>query len=57
MVKTLREAWPGVVGAIEELEKEGRVLVTRTGASGDKEGQIKAVFLDEIGRDEKVDDG
>lgn len=56
-VKTLRESWPGVVVAIEELEKEGKVLVTRTGGTGDKEGQMKAVFLDELGHTGKVDKG
>ena len=58
MVKTLREAWPGVTGAIEELEKEGKVLVTRTGTGGEGgQGQMKAVFLDEIGVEGRVDEG
>ncbi|BGP19851.1 hypothetical protein JCM10213_003160 [Rhodosporidiobolus nylandii] len=50
-VKKLRESWEGVTKAIEELEKEGRVLVTRTegkGAAGG-EGTMKMVFLDDIG--------
>ena len=81
MVKQLREAWPGVITAIEELEREGRVLVTRTGvgpagaapppasASGASDGgpagagtlapqgTMKAVFLDEIGLEGRVDQG
>ncbi|GAA6036276.1 hypothetical protein JCM8097_006872 [Rhodosporidiobolus ruineniae] len=50
-VKKLRESWAGVTAAIEELEREGRVLVTRTegkGAAGG-EGTMKMVFLDDIG--------
>ncbi|GAA6014477.1 hypothetical protein JCM10207_001621 [Rhodosporidiobolus poonsookiae] len=52
-VKRLRESWAGVTGAIEELEREGRVLVTRTegkGAAGG-EGTMKMVFLDDIGKE------
>jgi transcription initiation factor TFIIE subunit beta len=56
-VKTLRESWPQVGTAIDELEKEGKVFVTRTGGTGDREGQMKAVFLDEIGNQGKVDEG
>lgn len=44
-------------GAIEELEKEGKVLVTRTVGTGEREGQMKAVFLDEVGNAGKVDKG
>ncbi|POY71584.1 hypothetical protein BMF94_5409 [Rhodotorula taiwanensis] len=61
-VKKLRESWAGVTNAIEELEREGRVLVTRTGKNphsggggggggGAGDGQMKMVFLDDIGRD------
>ncbi|GAA5956779.1 hypothetical protein JCM8115_003817 [Rhodotorula mucilaginosa] len=57
-VKKLRESWSGVTNAIEELEREGRVLVTRTGknlhapnSGGGAEGQMKTVFLDDIGRE------
>jgi transcription initiation factor TFIIE subunit beta len=53
-VKKLRESWAGVTTAIEELEREGRVLVTRTGKteqSQEREGQMKMVFLDDIGRE------
>ena len=32
-------------------------MVTRTGGVGDKEGQMKAVFLDELGHTGKVDKG
>lgn len=55
--KTLKESWPSAGNAIEELEKQGKVLVTRTGGSNEREGQIKAVFLDEIGLSTKVDKG
>ncbi|GAA6063497.1 hypothetical protein JCM10212_004456 [Sporobolomyces blumeae] len=50
-VKPLRESWPGVVQAIEELEREGRVLVTRTDGKGDVKGQMKVVFLDDVGHE------
>ncbi|GAA6001750.1 transcription factor TFIIE subunit TFA2 [Rhodotorula paludigena] len=52
-VKKLRESWSGVNAAIEELEREGRILVTRTGKTeaAEKEGQMKMVFLDDVGRD------
>ncbi|GAA5886748.1 hypothetical protein JCM3774_003038 [Rhodotorula dairenensis] len=51
-VKKLRESWAGVTNAIEELEREGRVLVTRTGKNPHgAEGQMKMVFLDDIGRE------
>lgn len=56
-VKTLRESWPNVVPAIEELEKQGKVLVTRTGATEEKEGTLRMVFYDEIQKPEKVDKG
>ncbi|GAA5861945.1 hypothetical protein JCM8547_001534 [Rhodosporidiobolus lusitaniae] len=50
-VKKLRESWAGVTQAIEELEKEGRVLVTRTEGKGaaQGEGTMKMVFLDDVG--------
>lgn len=53
-MKKLRESWAGVTTAIEELEREGRVLVTRTGKteqSQEREGQMKMVFLDDIGKE------
>jgi len=56
----LRDSWSGVTQAIEELEKEGRVLVTRTDGKGDAggKGQMKCVFLDDIGREkEPLDKG
>ncbi|GAA5878007.1 hypothetical protein JCM16303_002815 [Sporobolomyces ruberrimus] len=57
-VKPLRESWPGVTQAIEELELEGRVLVTRTdgvrGENGNQtKGQMKCVFLDDVGKDKE----
>lgn len=56
-VKVLRESWPGVVNAIEELEAEGKVLTTRAGGANDHDGHLKAVFLDHIGADARVDQG
>lgn len=52
-VKKLRESWTGAQAAIEDLEREGRVLVTRTGKteSAEKDGQMKMVFLDDIGKE------
>lgn len=50
-MKKLRESWEGVTKAIEELEREGRVLVIRTEGKGaaQGEGTMKTVFLDDIG--------
>lgn len=56
-VKLLKESWAGVVPAIEELEREGKVLVTRTGNTTEKEGTIKTVFLDQIGFLPPIDQG
>jgi transcription initiation factor TFIIE subunit beta len=47
-VKTLKESWKDAPSVIEELEKEGDVLVTRTA----KDGQMKMVFWNEIKPDE-----
>jgi len=55
-VKVLKESWPGVGPAIEELEQEGRILVTRTGGTNDREGQMKTVFYDEVGIIDPVDE-
>lgn len=43
-VRTLKESWKEAPQAIEELEKEGEVLVTRT----QKDGQLRMVFWNEI---------
>jgi transcription initiation factor TFIIE subunit beta len=40
----LKESWKEAPAAIEELEKEGEVLVTRTV----KDGQLRMVFWNEI---------
>jgi len=40
----LKESWKEAPQAIEELEKEGEVLVTRTV----KDGQLRMVFWNEI---------
>ncbi|EGN94887.1 hypothetical protein SERLA73DRAFT_187980 [Serpula lacrymans var. lacrymans S7.3] len=49
MVRSLKEAWKEAPQAIEELEKEGEVLVTRTV----KDGQLRMVFWNEIKPDEE----
>ncbi|KAI0070964.1 transcription initiation factor IIE subunit beta [Panus rudis PR-1116 ss-1] len=43
-VRTLKESWKEAPQAIEELEKEGEVYVTRTM----KDGQLRMVFWNEI---------
>ncbi|KAF5338397.1 hypothetical protein D9611_012533 [Ephemerocybe angulata] len=43
-VRALKESWKEAPQAIEELEKEGEVLVTRT----TKDGQLRMVFWNEI---------
>ena len=43
-VRALKESWKEAPTAIEELEAEGEVLVTRT----TKDGQLKMVFWNEI---------
>ena len=43
-VRTLKESWKEAPQAIEELEKEGEVLVTRT----QKDGQARMVFWNEV---------
>ncbi|TCD59958.1 hypothetical protein EIP91_011009 [Steccherinum ochraceum] len=48
-VRTLKESWKEAPQAIEELEKEGEVYVTRTL----KDGQLRMVFWNEIKADEE----
>ncbi|SCZ94435.1 BZ3500_MvSof-1268-A1-R1_Chr12-2g03897 [Microbotryum saponariae] len=55
-VKNLRASWPNVVPAIEELEQEGKVYVTRTGGSAEREGAMKAVFRNEFSKRPRIDD-
>ena len=43
-VRALKESWKEAPQAIEELEKEGEVLVTRT----TKDQQMRMVFWNEI---------
>lgn len=47
-MRALKESWKEAAQAIEELEKEGEVLVTRTV----KDGQLRMVFWNEIKPDE-----
>lgn len=69
-IRLLRESWPLVGPAIEELEREGKVMVTRTGngnvgggAGGHGQGgageggTMKTVFLDPIGKIAGLDQG
>lgn len=48
-MRTLKESWKEAPQAIEELEKEGEVYVTRT----TKDGQLRMVFWNEIKADEE----
>ena len=43
-MRTLKESWKEAPQAIEELEKEGEVYVTRTL----KDGQMRMVFWNEV---------
>lgn len=43
-VRSLKESWKEAPLAIEELEKEGEVMVTRT----IKDGQLRMVFWNEV---------
>lgn len=43
-MRVLKESWKEAPAAIEELEKEGEVLVTRT----QKDGQLRMVFWNEV---------
>ena len=49
-VRTLKESWKEAPQAIEELEKEGEVYVTRTL----KDGQLRMVFWNEVKPDEEA---
>ncbi|KAF8637747.1 hypothetical protein AX17_002605 [Amanita inopinata Kibby_2008] len=49
-VRALKESWKEAPQAIEELEKEGEVLVTRTV----KDGQLRMVFWNELKPTEDV---
>jgi transcription initiation factor TFIIE subunit beta len=46
-VRTLKESWKDAPAAIEELEKEGEVFVTRTL----RDGQMRMVFWNELKAD------
>jgi hypothetical protein len=48
-VRALKESWKDAPTVIEELEKEGEVLVTRT----NKDGQMRMVFWNEVKPDEE----
>ncbi|KAJ6519411.1 transcription initiation factor IIE subunit beta [Mycena sanguinolenta] len=49
-VKALKEAWKEAPAAVEELEEEGEVMVTRTV----KDGQLRMVFWNEIKPNEET---
>ncbi|KAB5590125.1 Transcription initiation factor IIE subunit beta [Ceratobasidium theobromae] len=54
-IKALKESWAGAVQAVEELEKEGLVLVTRSA----KDDHMKMVFRNDVTPEmggKKVDD-
>jgi cytosine/adenosine deaminase-related metal-dependent hydrolase len=53
--KVIEDSWTGTRTArenIEELERDGRVLVSRTivSSTSTREPQMKMVFLDEVGK-------
>lgn len=48
-MRTLKESWKEAPQAIEELEKDGEVYVTRTL----KDGQLRMVFWNEIKPEEE----
>jgi transcription initiation factor TFIIE subunit beta len=55
-IKALKESWTGAVQAVEELEKEGLVLVTRSA----RDDHMKMVFRNDLTPEmggKKVDDG
>lgn len=56
-VKTLKEAWPQAIAALEELEKQGKVLLIRSKDDDREGGQLKAAFYDSVGQVERVDKG
>lgn len=56
-VKKIRESYPNANAAIEELEKEGKIIVMRTGGSSEREGQIRTVFWNEMEMPPKIDEG
>lgn len=50
--KVLEDSWKDAKQGIEELERDGRVLVSRTtvASTSTREPQIKMVFMDEVGK-------
>lgn len=48
-VRALKDSWKEAPQAIEELEKEGEVFVTRTA----KDGQLRMVFYNEVKGDDQ----
>lgn len=55
-IKALRESWAGAVQAVEELEKEGLVLVTRSA----RDDHMKMVFRNDLTPEQggkKIDEG
>ena len=56
-IKKIRESYTNANQAIDELEKEGKIMVIRTGGSSEREGQIRTVFWNELDVQPKVDEG
>jgi len=59
-IKALKESWPQAQTAIEELERQGKVLVTRSlggRAAEDKEGVMRTVFYNELPKTIPIDKG
>lgn len=49
-MRTLKESWKDAPAAVEDLEKEGEVFVTRTL----RDGQMRMVFWNELKADPAV---
>lgn len=57
-MKLLRESWPLVGNAVEELEREGKVMVIRTGGrSGAGDVRGKGVDVKDVKDGEKKEEG
>lgn len=56
-IKKIRESYTNANQAIEDLEKEGKIMVMRTGGSSEREGQMRTIFWNEMDLQPKVDEG
>lgn len=58
-IKTLKDSWPQAQTAIDELERQGKILVTRStgNAEAGKEGVPRMAFYNEMGKIGVIDEG